>query len=58
MGLIGFVYFLLKLLWLGVNVYLFVDTFRWYEEEESFLYTRVILGVSRVNASYSFRKRT
>ncbi|XP_040821609.1 NADPH oxidase 3-like [Ochotona curzoniae] len=32
------------LLWLGVNVYLFVDTFRWYEEEESFLYTRVILG--------------
>ncbi|XP_004595530.2 NADPH oxidase 3 [Ochotona princeps] len=32
------------LLWLGVNVYLFVDTFRWYEEAESFLYTRIILG--------------
>ncbi|XP_016008375.2 NADPH oxidase 3 [Rousettus aegyptiacus] len=30
--------------WLGVNVYLFIDTFCWYEEEESFFYTRVILG--------------
>ncbi|XP_007955891.1 NADPH oxidase 3 [Orycteropus afer afer] len=34
----------LVLLWLGVNLYLFIDTFCWYEEEESFLYTRVILG--------------
>lgn len=37
-----------QLSWLGVNLYLFIDTFCWYEEEESFLYTRVILGVSRV----------
>ncbi|KAK2502908.1 hypothetical protein MC885_017945 [Smutsia gigantea] len=36
--------FLLVLSWLGVNLYLFIDTFYWYEEEESFLYTRVILG--------------
>uniref|UniRef100_A0A8C8WGQ4 NADPH oxidase 2 n=2 Tax=Panthera TaxID=9688 RepID=A0A8C8WGQ4_PANLE len=35
---------LLGLSWLGVNLYLFIDTFSWYEEEESFLYTRVILG--------------
>ncbi|XP_004011475.2 NADPH oxidase 3 [Ovis aries] len=34
----------LVLSWLGVNLYLFIDTFYWYEEEESFLYTRVILG--------------
>uniref|UniRef100_A0A8C3VYL7 NADPH oxidase 2 n=1 Tax=Catagonus wagneri TaxID=51154 RepID=A0A8C3VYL7_9CETA len=30
--------------WLGVNLYLFIDTFCWYEDEESFFYTRVILG--------------
>ncbi|XP_036172045.1 NADPH oxidase 3 [Myotis myotis] len=35
---------ILVLSWLGVNVYLFFDTFHWYEEEESFFYTRVILG--------------
>ncbi|KAF4024681.1 hypothetical protein G4228_016594 [Cervus hanglu yarkandensis] len=35
---------ILVLSWLGVNLYLFIDTFYWYEEEESFLYTRVILG--------------
>ncbi|XP_045699536.1 NADPH oxidase 3, partial [Phyllostomus hastatus] len=35
---------ILVLLWLGVNLYLFFDTYRWYEEEESFFYTRVILG--------------
>ncbi|XP_057595531.1 NADPH oxidase 3 [Hippopotamus amphibius kiboko] len=35
---------MLVLSWLGVNLYLFIDTFCWYEEEESFLYTRVILG--------------
>ncbi|NP_001095303.1 NADPH oxidase 3 [Canis lupus familiaris] len=35
---------ILVLSWLGVNLYLFIDTFCWYEEEESFLYTRVILG--------------
>ncbi|XP_066227817.1 NADPH oxidase 3 [Saccopteryx leptura] len=35
---------ILVLLWLGVNIYLFIDTFCWYEEEESFFYTRVILG--------------
>uniref|UniRef100_A0A8C9NYF1 NADPH oxidase 3 n=1 Tax=Spermophilus dauricus TaxID=99837 RepID=A0A8C9NYF1_SPEDA len=31
-------------LWLGVNLYLFIDTFLWYEEEESFHYTRALLG--------------
>ncbi|XP_053448646.1 NADPH oxidase 3 [Nycticebus coucang] len=35
---------ILVLLWLGVNLYLFIDTFCWYEEEESFYYTRAILG--------------
>ncbi|XP_055982360.1 NADPH oxidase 3 [Sorex fumeus] len=35
---------ILVLLWVGVNLYLFIDTFYWYEEEDSFLYTRVILG--------------
>uniref|UniRef100_A0A8C9DSE1 NADPH oxidase 3 n=1 Tax=Prolemur simus TaxID=1328070 RepID=A0A8C9DSE1_PROSS len=35
---------ILVLSWLGVNLYLFIDTFRWYEEEESFHYTRAILG--------------
>nr|XP_020735790.1 NADPH oxidase 3 [Odocoileus virginianus texanus] len=35
---------ILVLSWLGVNLYLFIDTFYWYEEEESFLYTRVLLG--------------
>lgn len=45
--LIGSFFILLQLSWLGVNLYLFTDTFFWYEEEESFLYTRVILGVSR-----------
>ncbi|XP_065783824.1 NADPH oxidase 3 [Muntiacus reevesi] len=35
---------ILVLSWLGVNLYLFIDTFYWYEEEESFLYTRVMLG--------------
>ncbi|KAM6185737.1 NADPH oxidase 3 [Rhynchocyon petersi] len=35
---------ILVLSWLGVNLYLFIDTFLWYEKEESFLYTRVLLG--------------
>ncbi|KAM7134976.1 NADPH oxidase 3 [Molossus nigricans] len=35
---------MLVLSWLGVNLYLFIDTFYWYENEESFFYTRVILG--------------
>ncbi|XP_044302058.1 NADPH oxidase 3 [Varanus komodoensis] len=35
---------LLFLLWLGMNIYLFIDTFNWYEEEYAYLYTRVILG--------------
>ncbi|XP_074189836.1 NADPH oxidase 3 isoform X2 [Rhinolophus sinicus] len=35
---------ILAVSWLGVNLYLFIDTFRWYGEEESFFYTRVILG--------------
>nr|XP_023420278.1 NADPH oxidase 3 [Cavia porcellus] len=33
-----------QLAWLGVNLFLFIDTFCWYEEEKSFFYTRVILG--------------
>ncbi|KAM5229344.1 NADPH oxidase 3 [Ctenodactylus gundi] len=32
------------LAWLGVNLFLFIDTFCRYEEDESFFYTRVILG--------------
>nr|XP_028579576.1 NADPH oxidase 3 isoform X1 [Podarcis muralis] len=35
---------LLFLLWLGMNLYLFIDTFNWYEEEGAYLYTRVMLG--------------
>uniref|UniRef100_A0A8D2LUJ3 NADPH oxidase 3 n=1 Tax=Varanus komodoensis TaxID=61221 RepID=A0A8D2LUJ3_VARKO len=38
---------LLFLLWLGMNIYLFIDTFNWYEEEYAYLYTRVILGCNR-----------
>ncbi|XP_073441852.1 NADPH oxidase 3 [Dendrobates tinctorius] len=30
--------------WLGLNAYLFIDTFIWYEKADSFYYTRVILG--------------
>ncbi|XP_067398324.1 NADPH oxidase 3 [Emydura macquarii macquarii] len=35
---------LLLLLWLGLNLYLFIDTFHWYEEDDAYLYTRVMLG--------------
>ncbi|XP_058019815.1 NADPH oxidase 3 [Ahaetulla prasina] len=35
---------LLVLLWLGMNFYLFIDTFFWYEYEDAYLYTRVMLG--------------
>ncbi|XP_062980594.1 NADPH oxidase 3 [Elgaria multicarinata webbii] len=35
---------LLFLLWLGMNLYLFIDTFNWYEDENAYLYTRVMLG--------------
>ncbi|KAM9316728.1 NADPH oxidase 3 [Gastrophryne carolinensis] len=31
-------------IWLGLNLYLFVDTFLWYENADSYYYTRVILG--------------
>ncbi|KAJ1152927.1 hypothetical protein NDU88_005701 [Pleurodeles waltl] len=34
----------LVLLWLGLNVYLFIDTFRWFEQEDAYVYTRVMLG--------------
>ncbi|KAH0622402.1 hypothetical protein JD844_024684 [Phrynosoma platyrhinos] len=37
---------LLFVLWLGMNLYLFIDTFNWYEDDDAFLYTRVMLGVS------------
>ncbi|XP_063775434.1 NADPH oxidase 3 [Pseudophryne corroboree] len=30
--------------WLGLNAYLFIDTYIWYEKADSYLYTRVILG--------------
>ncbi|KAM6467735.1 NADPH oxidase 3 [Liasis olivaceus] len=35
---------LLVLLWLGMNFYLFTETFFWYEYEDAYLYTRVMLG--------------
>ncbi|XP_077200222.1 NADPH oxidase 3 [Paroedura picta] len=35
---------ILFLLWLGMNLYLFIDTFTWYEDDDAFLYTRVMLG--------------
>ncbi|XP_013929536.1 PREDICTED: NADPH oxidase 3 [Thamnophis sirtalis] len=35
---------LLVLLWFGINFYLFTDTFFWYESEDAYLYTRVMLG--------------
>ncbi|XP_029452906.1 NADPH oxidase 3 [Rhinatrema bivittatum] len=37
---------ILLLAWLGLNVYLFIDTFQRYEEEDAYLYTRVMLGSS------------
>uniref|UniRef100_A0A452J5F7 FAD-binding FR-type domain-containing protein n=1 Tax=Gopherus agassizii TaxID=38772 RepID=A0A452J5F7_9SAUR len=35
---------LVLLVWLGLNLYLFIDTFHWYEEDDAYLYTRVMLG--------------
>ncbi|NWX97670.1 NOX3 oxidase, partial [Nothoprocta ornata] len=35
---------LLLVLWLGLNLYLFIDTFYWYEEEDAYIYTRIMLG--------------
>ncbi|KAM9156137.1 NADPH oxidase 3 [Pangshura tecta] len=35
---------LLILVWLGLNLYLFIDTFHWYEENDAYLYTRIVLG--------------
>ncbi|XP_073529454.1 NADPH oxidase 3 [Phyllobates terribilis] len=35
---------MLQVTWLGLNTYLFIDTFIWYEKADSFYYTRVILG--------------
>nr|XP_009675295.1 PREDICTED: NADPH oxidase 3 [Struthio camelus australis] len=35
---------LLLVMWLGLNLYLFIDTFRWYEDEDAYLYTRIMLG--------------
>uniref|UniRef100_A0A7M4FLY2 NADPH oxidase 3 n=1 Tax=Crocodylus porosus TaxID=8502 RepID=A0A7M4FLY2_CROPO len=34
----------IQLVWLGLNLYLFIDTFYWYEEEDAYTYTRVMLG--------------
>ncbi|KFQ39349.1 NADPH oxidase 3 [Mesitornis unicolor] len=35
---------LLLLVWLGLNFYLFIDTFHWYEYEDAYIYTRIMLG--------------
>ncbi|NWI46191.1 NOX3 oxidase, partial [Picathartes gymnocephalus] len=35
---------LLLLVWLGLNFYLFIDTFHWYEDDNAYIYTRIILG--------------
>uniref|UniRef100_A0A8C9FQA2 NADPH oxidase 3 n=1 Tax=Pavo cristatus TaxID=9049 RepID=A0A8C9FQA2_PAVCR len=35
---------LLLLVWLGLNLYLFIDTFLWYEDEDAYIYTRIMLG--------------
>uniref|UniRef100_A0A8B9GRU4 NADPH oxidase 3 n=1 Tax=Amazona collaria TaxID=241587 RepID=A0A8B9GRU4_9PSIT len=32
------------LVWLGLNFYLFIDTFHWYEDEDAYIYTRIMLG--------------
>ncbi|XP_003215824.1 NADPH oxidase 3 [Anolis carolinensis] len=37
---------LLFVMWLGVNLYLFIDTFTWYEDEDAYVYTRVMLGTT------------
>uniref|UniRef100_A0A8B9SFU4 NADPH oxidase 3 n=1 Tax=Apteryx owenii TaxID=8824 RepID=A0A8B9SFU4_APTOW len=34
----------LEVVWLGLNLYLFIDTFHWYEDEDAYLYTRIMLG--------------
>ncbi|XP_075453075.1 NADPH oxidase 3 [Ascaphus truei] len=36
--------FLILVMWLGLNIYLFIDTFNWFEKADSYLYTRVIIG--------------
>ncbi|NXO04314.1 NOX3 oxidase, partial [Rhinopomastus cyanomelas] len=35
---------LILLVWLGLNFYLFIDTFHWYEDEDAYVYTRIMLG--------------
>ncbi|KFR11897.1 NADPH oxidase 3 [Opisthocomus hoazin] len=35
---------LFLLVWLGLNFYLFIDTFHWYEDEDAYIYTRIMLG--------------
>ncbi|XP_021387787.2 NADPH oxidase 3 [Lonchura striata] len=35
---------LLLLVWLGLNFYLFIDTFHWYEDDNAYIYTRIMLG--------------
>ncbi|XP_053317253.1 NADPH oxidase 3 [Spea bombifrons] len=36
--------FIILVTWLGLNLYLFIDTFMWYEKADSYLYTRILLG--------------
>ncbi|XP_041872595.1 NADPH oxidase 3 [Corvus kubaryi] len=33
-----------ELVWLGLNLYLFIDTFHWYEDDNAYIYTRIMLG--------------
>ncbi|XP_027538852.1 NADPH oxidase 3 [Neopelma chrysocephalum] len=35
---------LLLLVWLALNFYLFIDTFHWYEDDNAYIYTRIMLG--------------
>ncbi|NXT61997.1 NOX3 oxidase, partial [Chaetops frenatus] len=35
---------LLLVVWLGLNFYLFIDTFHWYEDDNAYVYTRIMLG--------------
>ncbi|OXB66562.1 hypothetical protein ASZ78_010841 [Callipepla squamata] len=32
------------MVWLVLNLYLFIDTFHWYEDEDAYIYTRIMLG--------------
>ncbi|KAF4796339.1 Cytochrome b-245 heavy chain [Turdus rufiventris] len=42
---------LIPLVWLGLNFYLFIDTFHWYEDDNAYIYTRIMLGIASFFAS-------